>query len=139
MRRPEVFFAAQKWDELRGISRLNSEFKAFALLSKRGQRYPCLVVDYKEIAVRHVRMGVFRFPGTPYPVGTVVRNCGNMIMQNEPPVLTYHFAYWMGREQTNLVILMQNRTDPLNYEAYWVDNETDGEFVPVKIKMLNEV
>jgi hypothetical protein len=61
-----------------------------------------------------------------------------MIMQNGTTDLTLHLAYWMGREKTNLAVLMQNGPGgPSNYKAYWVDNETDGEFLPLKIKMLD--
>lgn len=114
---------------------MNSHFRAFTLFQRRGTRYPCHVVDFKEIDVRHVRPGVFRFPGVTYPSGTPVRNCGTLTMQNEPLGLTHHFAYWMGREQTNLVVYMKNKlVDEEDYEALWVDNETDGEFIPVRIE-----
>ncbi|MDG6999963.1 MAG: hypothetical protein JRN15_12710 [Nitrososphaerota archaeon] len=135
MRQPRVIFDSKKWHELVAIGKSNTSFRAFSLFQQRGRRYPCSVVDFQEIKVKNVRPGIFRFPGVNYPAGTSVRNCGTLMMQSEPLELTNHFAYWMGREQTNLVILMKNGlVDPEDYEALWVDNETDGEFVPVRLE-----
>lgn len=59
------------------------------------------------------------------------------MIQNEPLELTNHFAHWMGREQTNFVILVKNHMkDPEDYKALWVDNETDGEFIPIRLELF---
>jgi hypothetical protein len=138
LKHQRILFDKNKWTELVNVAKNNSRFRAFSLFQKRRRRYPCQVVDYKEINVQMKAPGVFRFPGVNYPVGTSVRNCGELIMQNEPLELTLHLAYWIGRAQTNLTILMKNLLPNDNdYRAFWVDNDTDGAFIPVKIELTD--
>ncbi len=134
MKQPRVIFNTEKWQELVDIAKTNTRFRAFTLFQRRRKRYPCEVVDYKEINVILKKSGIFRFPEVEYPIGTPVRNCGELIMQNQPLELTHHTAYWMGFERTNLVIYMKNGVDE-DYRGFWVDTETDGEFIPVKVEL----
>lgn len=116
--------------------------RVFRLFMRRGE--PRLVVRCVEIesAWRNER-GVLRWNEGGYPpLSAAERKGGNAFIRGDLD-LTTHDAWWMGREQTDLRILLKREArDRIAFSAWWARggttglngrHETDGEVLPVRL------
>lgn len=95
-----------------------------------------------ESAWRNER-GILRWNEGGYPpLGAAERKGGNAFVRGDVELAT-HDAWWMGREQTDLRILLQSDGDDrVAFGAWWARggsggldsrHETDGELLPVRL------
>jgi hypothetical protein len=113
--------------------------RVFRLFMPRGQ--PRTVVHATEIApVWRSERGILRWKEGGYPpTSEPLRKGGNAFVRGDVDLAT-HDAWWMGREQTDLRILLRREGEGIVFSAWWARagtaglrsrQETDGEVMPV--------
>lgn len=116
--------------------------RVFRLFMPRGQ--PRTVVQATEIEpVWRNERGILRWKEGGYPpTSEPLRKGGNAFVRGDLELAT-HDAWWMGREQTDLrILLRRDGDDRVRFGAWWARggtsgpgsrHETDGELLPVRL------
>jgi hypothetical protein len=116
--------------------------RVFRLFMRRGE--PRFVVRCVEIeSVSRSQRGILRWNEGGYPpLSAAERKGGNALIRGDIE-LAPHDAWWMGREQTDLRILLRREGDDrVEFGAWWARggtsglgsrHETDGELLPVRL------
>ncbi|HEC36538.1 MAG TPA: hypothetical protein ENI39_08395 [Anaerolineae bacterium] len=115
--------------------------RVFRLFMRRGK--PRRVVEATEIQqVYRNERGTVRWTEGRYPPKTApLRKGGNAFIRGDVQ-LTLRDAWWMGREQTDLRILLAEVSGEIQVAAWWSragtsglssKHETDGELWPVRL------
>jgi hypothetical protein len=115
--------------------------RVFRLLMPRAE--PRRVVRSVEIpSVWRNERGILRWTEGGYPtLSEPLRKGGNAFIRGDVDLVT-HDAWWMGREETDLRILLAHDVDSMLVSAWWARagttglrrrHETDGEVLPVRL------
>lgn len=140
-----VIINNSSWEVLveAAISTLNPTNKprVFRLFMERGDpRYVVSVSEIKDVWKNN--RGVIRWKEGEYPnLSSPLRKGGNAFIKGD---IRFKFtdAWWMGREQTDLRILLTRQYGMIVISAWWCragsfglagKHETDGEIWPVKL------
>ncbi len=140
-----VKIAKEVWDELvqttLSIHEPANNPRVFRLFMPRGE--PRHVVAMKAIQqVWQTDRGIIRWKEEGYPGPEAkLRKGGNAFIRGNIK-LKHDDAWWMGRELTDLRILLANESGKLMFTAWWVRGgtgksgstaETNGEVLPVQL------
>lgn len=147
-----VIVAAEAWETLLEAARATSDPVAaprvFRLFMRRGQPREVVAATEVEPVWRNAR-GVLRWKEGGYPsLAERLRKGGNAFIRGDTQ-LTTHDAWWMGREQTDLRLLLAGAgKGPVSVAAWWAragtpglgnSLETDGELWPVSLLVADDV
>jgi hypothetical protein len=141
-----IAISASVWQVLTEAVRATADpvahARVFRLFLRRGEPRHVVRATEIESAWRNER-GVLRWNEGGYPpLGEALRKGGNASIRGDTDV-ELHDAWWMGREQTDLRILLAQRDGEVTFTAWWAragtsglmtHHATDGE--PMAVRLL---